>query len=157
MAKGDKSSWDLITTLKMGRPLSFRWSYMKKFEKNLHTRDELILLDNKLVVPEVAWGAFSCMLHESHPGQFGMTFLAEYIWLRNFYKEKYHHGKSCRQCLKAGRNFKILWGLEHVSKLPDLSFANEKINIDFACPLDAFWGYILLHWPFYQISVCKIC
>ena len=131
----------------MGRPLGFYGSYIKNFEKDLYTSDELLFLDNKFVVPEADRGVFSSMLHESHPGQFGLKFLAEYIWWPHIYREKYHHDKSCRQCLKAVENLKVLLGSVHVSKLPDLLFANGKIHLDFAGLLDAFWGsvkYVLL-------------
>ena len=30
--------------------------------------------------------------------------------------------------------------IRHMSKLPELPFANEENNLDFAGPLDAFWG-----------------
>ena len=68
--------------------------------------------------------------------QFGMKSLAEYSWWLYIYREIYYHGKICSQCLKAG----------NITKLPTLTFADEEINLDFAGPLDAFWGtqkYIL--------------
>ena len=80
------------------------------------------------------------MLHEPDPGQFVMKFLAEYIWWPQIYGEIDHHGKSCKQCPKASKNRKVLLRSEHMSKLPELSFANEENNLDFAGPLDAFWG-----------------
>ena len=80
MTKDNKFLWDLITTLMTGRPLEVNGFYMKRYEKDLHTRDDLLFLDNKIVTPAAARGAFSSILHESHPGQFGMKFLAELIW-----------------------------------------------------------------------------
>ena len=80
MTMDDKFSWDLITTLKTRRPLKIHGFYKKNYEKDLHTRDDLLSFDNKIVKPAAARGAFSSMLHESHPGQFGMKFLAEFIW-----------------------------------------------------------------------------
>ena len=66
MTKDDKLLWDLITTLKKIRPLGIHGSCMKKYEKDLHTKEELLFLDNKLVVPAAVRRAFSSMLHESH-------------------------------------------------------------------------------------------
>ena len=83
MTKDDKVLWDLITTLKTGRPLETHGFYMKNYEKDLHTRDDLLFLDNKIVIPPAARGAFSSILHEYHPGQFGMKFLAEFIVATN--------------------------------------------------------------------------
>ena len=97
MTKDDKFLWDLITTLKTGRPLKIHGLYMKNYEKDLHTRDDLHFLDNKKVKPAAARGAFSSMLHESHLDQFGMKFLAEFIWWPYIYRELKHHGNSCKQ------------------------------------------------------------
>ena len=76
-----------------------------------------------------------------------MKSLAEYLWWPHIYREIYHHGRTCTQCLKAGKNIKVILGTHNISKLPTLTFANEEINLDFAGPVDASWGnnkYILL-------------
>ena len=147
MTREDEVIWDLIETLKTKRPVGIFGSYMKNSSKDHHIKDGLLFLDNKLVVPATIRGIFSTMLHETHPGHFGMKSLPEYIWWTHFYREIYHQGKSCSQCRKAGKNLKILLGTENITKQPTLTFANEEKNLDFARPLDAFWGtqkYILL-------------
>ena len=116
LTQDDKVLWDLIKTLKTGRPLENHGFYMKKHEKDLHTRDDLLFLDNKIVKSAAARGAFSSMLHESHPDQFGMNFLAEFIWWPHFYRDIHHLVKSCKQCSKAGKNLKVLLGSDHMSK-----------------------------------------
>ena len=76
-----------------------------------------------------------------------MKSLAEYICWPHIYREIYHHGKSCSQCLKASKNLKFLLGSDNITKLPTLTCANEEINLDFPGHLDAFWGkqkYFLL-------------
>ena len=122
-------------------------AYMKNFTKELLVKYDLLFRDNKLVVRATIRGTFNTMLHETHPGHFGMKSLAEYLCWPHIYREIYHHGKSCSQCLKAGTNLKVLLGTDNITKLPTLTFANKEINLDFAEPLDAFWGkqkYILL-------------
>ena len=79
MIKDDKILWDLITTLKTGRPLGNHGLYKKNYEKDLHTRVDLFFKNNKVLITAVARDAFSSMLHDSYPGQFGMNLLAEYI------------------------------------------------------------------------------
>ena len=59
-----------------------------------------------------------------------MKSLAEYMWWPHIYREIYHHGRTCSQCLKAGKNLKVLQGTKNISKLPTLTFANEEINLD---------------------------
>ena len=132
--------WDLKETIKRNRPLGIHGTYMKNYAKDLHVKDELLFLDNKLVVPATIRGTLNSMLHETHPGQFGMKSLAEYLWWPHIYREIYHHGRTCSQCLKAGKNIKVLLGSQNISKLPTLTFANEEINLDFAGPLDACWS-----------------
>ena len=118
LTKDDKILWNLITTLKMGRPLGNQRFFMKSSEKDLNTKDELLFLDNKLVVPAAVRETFSSMLHESHPGQFGMKLLAEYNSWPNIYREMYHHGKACTQCLEASKYFKICWDQITWAKFP---------------------------------------
>ena len=110
--KDDKILWDLITTLKTGRPLEIHGFYIKNYEKDLHTRDDLVFLDNKILIPAAVRGAFSSMLHKSHPGQFGMKLLAEIFSWPHIYREIYHPNKSCKQCSKAGKKL----GSKHTSK-----------------------------------------
>ena len=147
MTRDDKGIWDLIEIIEKKRSMGIHVSYMKIFAKNLHVRNDQLFLDNKLVVPATIRGTFSAMLHETHPGQFGMKSLAEYIWWPHIYREIYHHGKSLSQCLKASENLKVLLGTDNITKLPTLTCAKDEINPDFSGPLDAFWGtqnYILL-------------
>ena len=105
--------------------------------------DDLLFFDNQIVIPAAARGAFSSMLHESHPGQFGMKFLAEFMCWPYVYRKIYHHGKSCKQFSKAGKNLKVLLGSEHMSKYRNFH-KQKKINLDFAGLLDAFWSILII-------------
>ena len=108
MTREDKVIWDLIETKKTNRPMGIYGAYMKNFAKDLHVKDDLLFLDNKLVVTATIRGTFNTMLHETHPGQFGMKLLAEYMWWPHIYREIYQHEKSCSQCLKADKGKLIL-------------------------------------------------
>ena len=77
MTREDKVIWDLIETLKTKRPAGLIESYMKNSSKYHHVKDYLLFLDNKLVVPATIRGIFSTIIHETHPGHFGMTSLAD--------------------------------------------------------------------------------
>ena len=137
MTREDKVLRDLIETIKTNRPMGIHGAYMKIYAKDLHVKEDLFFLDNKLAVPATIRGTFNSMLHETHPGQFGMKSLAKYLWWPHIYREIYHHGRTCSHCLKAGKNIKVLLGTHNISKLPTLTFANDEINLDFAGPLDA--------------------
>ena len=111
MTREDKVLWDLIETIKRNRPMGINGTYMKNYTKDLHVKDELLFLDNKLVVPATFRGTFNLSSRE-----------------------------NINQCLKAGKNIKVLLGTHNISKRPALTFAIEEINLDFAGPLDACWG-----------------
>ena len=70
MTREDKVLWDLTETIKTNRPMGIHGTYMKNFAKDLHVKNGLPFLDNKLVVPATIRGTFNTMLHETHPGQF---------------------------------------------------------------------------------------
>ena len=73
----DKVLWVLIETIKTNRPIGIHGAYMKIYAKDLHVKDDLLFLDNKLFVLATIRGTFNSMLHETHPGQFGMKSLAK--------------------------------------------------------------------------------
>ena len=105
---------------------------MNKYEKDIREKGDLLFMNIKLVVPTAIRGTFRLMLYETLPGQFGLKVLAEYMWWPNIFCEIFHHDKSCNQCLKAGKNLKVLLGTDLTTKLPTQSFANKEINLDFA-------------------------
>ena len=51
MTRENKVLWDLIETIKTNRPMGIHGTYMKIYAKDLHKKDNLLFLDNKLVVP----------------------------------------------------------------------------------------------------------
>ena len=110
-------------------------------------REGLLFNNNILIVPVALRSPFMSLLHETHPGQFGMKALAENIRWPHLYKLIFFHGKSCTQGLKAGKNLKVLLSSTNTRKLTELTKSIKKINLDFAGPLDKNWGtskYLLL-------------
>ena len=110
-------------------------------------KEGLLFNDTKLIVPAALRPPFLSLLHETHPGQFGRKYLAENIWWPHLYREIYNHGKNCIQCIKAGKNLKVILGTSNTEKLLILSEPNEEVDLDFAGPLNKNWGnskYLLL-------------
>ena len=121
--------------------------YLHQFTKDLHESDGLLYMDGKLVIPFTLRNAVLKTLHESHPGQFGMKYLAQYIWWPHIYRQIYFHGINCTKCTQTGKNIKSIIPTTQISELPPLFEPNEEINLDFAGPPDNNWGnnkYILL-------------
>ena len=121
--------------------------YLYQFAKDLHESDGLLYMDGKFVIPFTLHNAVLKTLHESHPGQFGMKYLAQYIWWPHINRQIYFHGINCTQCTQTGKNIKSIIPTSQISELPALPEPNEELNLDFAGPLDNNWGknkYILL-------------
>ena len=55
-------------------------SYFKHFTRDLFESDGLFYMDGKLVILFTLRNAMMKTFHETHPGQFGMKYLAQYIW-----------------------------------------------------------------------------
>ena len=102
---------------KAGRPMDRFGAYLKIFQRDIHVKEGLLFNDNKLIVPADLKSPFQSLLHETHPGQFGMKSLAENIWWPHLYREIYYHGKNCIQCIKAGKNLKVILGTNNTEKL----------------------------------------
>ena len=94
-------------------------------KKNLGVKDDLLFMNNKLVVPAAIRGTFSSLLHKTHPDEFKMKLLAEYIWSSKIFWKIQNHGKTRNQSLIVGKNLKILLEVDHTTKLRTLSFANQ--------------------------------
>ena len=121
--------------------------YLHQFSKDLHESDGLLYMDGKLVIPFTLRNAVLKTLHESHPGHFGMKYLAQYFWWPHINRQIYFHGINCTQCIQIGKNIKSIIPTTQISELPALFEPNEELNLDFAGPLDNTWGnnrYILL-------------
>ena len=121
--------------------------YLHQFSKDLRKCDGLLYMDGKLVIPFTLRHAVLKTLHESHPGQFGMKYLAQYIWWPHINRQFYFHGINCTQCTQTGKNIKSIIPSTRISELPALFEPYEELNLDFAGPLDNTWGnnkYILL-------------
>ena len=116
-------------------------------QRDIHVKEGLILNDNKLIVPAALRSPVLSLLHETHPRQFGMKSLAENILRPHLYREIYYHGKNCIQCIKAGKNLKVILGTNNTEKLKILTKPNEEVDLDFEGTLEKTWGnskYLLL-------------
>ena len=69
-----------------------------------------------------------------------MKSLAENIWWLHLYREIHCQGKNCIQCIKTGKNLKVILGTNKTEKLPILSEPNEELDLDSAGTLDKKWG-----------------
>ena len=78
-------------------------------------------------------------LLEAHPGQFGMKYLAQYIWWPHINRQIYFHGINCSESTSASKNLKTFIPNLQTCELPPLLEPIEELNLDFAGLLDSFW------------------
>ena len=128
MTDEDKILKEVKKAVQEGKPLDKFGAYLKNFQRDIHVKEGLLFNDNKLIVPAALRSPFLSLLHETHPGQFGMKALAENIWWPHLYREIYHHGKNCTQCIMARKNLKVLLGTNKTEKLPILTEPNEEVD-----------------------------
>ena len=140
MTDEEKILKDVKKAVEEGRPLDRFGAYLKNFQRDIHVKERLLFNDNKLIVPAGLRSPFLSLLHETQPGQIGMKSLAENIWWPHVYRDIYYHGKNCIQCIKAGKNLKVIMGTNNIEKLPILAEPNREIDLDFAGPLGKNWG-----------------
>ena len=135
--------------------------YFKHFTRDLHESDGLLYMDGKLVILLTLRNAMMKTLHETHPGQFGMRCLAQYIWWPHINTQFYFHGINCSECTSAGKNLTTVIPNSQTSELPPLLEPNEELNLDFAGPLDSYWGstnifsFALIDFPSFRRQ--KLC
>ena len=60
-------------------------------------------MDGQLVIPFTLRNAILKTLHETHPGQFGMKYLAQYVWRPHINRQVYFHGINCSECTMADK------------------------------------------------------
>ena len=67
------------------------------------------------------------ILHETHPGEFGMKFLANYICWPHICGQIHYHGINCTHCTRTGKSTETLIPNNSVGKLLEFSHINEEI------------------------------
>ena len=89
MTDEEKILKDVKKAVEEGRPLDRFGAYLKNLQRDIHVKEGLLFNDNKLIVPAALSLPFLSLLHETHPGQFGMKPLAENIWWPHLFREIY--------------------------------------------------------------------
>ena len=92
--------------------------YFKLFTGYFNESYGLLYMDAKLVILFTLRNAMMKTLHETHPGQFGMKYLGQYIWWPHINRQIFFHGINCSECTKTGNNLKSVIPNSQISELP---------------------------------------
>ena len=74
------------------------------------TFEGIILIDNRIAVPEALQKAVLNHLHRNHPGQLAMTDAASYLWWLKMNRSIIEKAEKCERCTKYGKILKTLQG-----------------------------------------------
>ena len=108
-----------------------------QFYKLSAEMNDILVVDNKLAIPEKLRNAVLNWLHKDHPGQLAMLDAANYIWWPKMHSQIVEKAESCRECRQMGKNLKTLIPKTAVSKYPEPCAPNDELQLDFAGPLFA--------------------
>ena len=68
------------------------------------SREGILLVDNRIAIPEGLRKAVLSHLHRGHPGQEKMVDAAEYIWWPRMHREIIKKAEDCSECTAYGKN-----------------------------------------------------
>ena len=108
-----------------------------QFYKLSAEMNDILVVDNRLAIPEKLRNAVLNWLHKDHPGQLAMLDAANYIWWPKMHSQIVEKAESCRECRQMGKNLKTLIPKTAVSKYPEPCAPNDELQLDFAGPLFA--------------------
>ena len=100
------------------------------------TDEGLLLVDNRIAIPEGFRKPILNHLHRGHPGQEKMIDAAMYIWWPKMHREIIKKSESCTECTAYGKNIKTLKPRSNWDPIPEPSEPNEEVQLDFAGPFD---------------------
>ena len=113
---------------KTGKGLS-QYYYMAQV-----TEEGVLLIDNRIAVPESLRNAVLNWLHRGHPGQQKMIDAASYIWWPKMNRKIVEKAEKCADCIAIGKNIKSVKPHANWDEIPDPTSPNEEIQMDFAGP-----------------------
>ena len=98
------------------------------------SREGILLVDNRIAIPQGLRSAVLAHLHRGHPGQEKMVDAAEYIWWPRMHREIIKKAEECSECTAYGKNVKTLKPKSAWESVVEPTAPNEELQIDFAGP-----------------------
>ena len=95
-----QQKWD---SLKQGYSL-----YFYIVGHRLSFRDNTLLYGDRVVKPNQLRPTLMDALHLTHPGQVGMLEAAKHVWYPYLHRDIVSTAQNCKNCLKKGKNFKVI-------------------------------------------------
>ena len=110
--------------------------YFYNVRHRLSVRDNILLYDDRVVIPKQLRATLMDVLHLTHPGQRGTLEAANYVWYPYLHRDIVSTALNCKNCREKRKNLKKISGKKHYTTLDAVVEPNEDIQLDFAgrCP-----------------------
>ena len=83
------------------------WKY-KQYWDDMHTQENVVFFQHKLIIPEQLVQAVLRRLHIYHCGARTMNARAEYLWFLQLNRQIEAAARACKACTKTGKKFEII-------------------------------------------------
>ena len=136
--KRDRNLSPLLTMVKQQKWDNVKDCYGPYFynvRHRLSVRDNIILYDDRVVMPKQLRPTLMDALHLTHPGQGGMLEAAKHVWYPYLHRDIVATAQNCKNCREKSKNFKLISGKQHYTTLDAVVEPNEEIQLGFAGPL----------------------
>ena len=81
--------------------------YLYRYWRDLHVSNGCVCMDEKVAIPNTLKDALIEDLHASHPGSWGMIYIAQLFWWLYMNRELLVRAIECKPCTAIGKKFKI--------------------------------------------------
>ena len=109
--------------------------YFYNVRDRLSVRNNVLLYDDRLVIPKQLMQIFLNSIHLTHPGQGDMLEAAKHIWYPYLHRNIVTAAQNGKECRAKGKNLRVISGKKHFTSLDTVVEPNEEIQLDFAGPL----------------------
>ena len=109
--------------------------YFYNVRDRLSVRDNVLLYDDRVIIPKQLRQIIIDSIHLTHPGQGSMLEAAKHIWYPFLHRDIVTAAQNCKECRTKGKNLRVISGKKHFTNLDAVVEPNEEIQLDFAGPL----------------------
>ena len=129
--KRDRNLSPLLTMVKQQKWDSIKSCYGPYFynvRHRLSVRENILLYDDRVVIPKQLRPTLMDALHLTHPGQGGMLEAAKHVWYPYLHRDIVATAQNCKNCREKGKNFKVISGKQHYTTLDAVVDRMKKSN-----------------------------
>ena len=84
--------------------------YFYNVRNRLSVRNNVLLYDDRAVIPKQLKQIIRDSIHLTHPGQGGMLETAKHIWYPYLHRDIVTAAQNCKKCRAIGKNLKVISG-----------------------------------------------